>query len=452
MNAYPFSIFKRADRPSYLVSFKDNDGKYLPPLSTKKKTEAEALKVAFQWLKEGIPQKEKTLTMQDLSLRNAARKISTGSEAEIIINELKRSGLVKNCIMSDTPQAEDFISFLKTFWDWETSPYIKEKLRKSHGIHRMHCLKQSQAVTLYWEEFFSGRLLGDITANDIDAFISHMGTMSISASRKNVIIMAGTKPLRWAFSKSKIGSDPTRGHLMFTGEQRKRNILTPIAAAAVFKVVWKDEMAKLANMIAAVTGMRNGEIIALRFQDIGPDCLYVRSSWNGVDKIKLPKNNETRTVEITFPYLIDALVCLAKQNPWGVTPDSFVFWSTSRKDIPNRGWFFVNRLREALMEIGFSEKEAARYDFHGWRHFYTSYMVKKLEKKLLKSQTGHLTDVMVEHYSDHETVGDRELIQAKQRETFAGLIPAPTTNLQGEVSSTQVLQLEYKGESNIAVA
>ena len=74
------------------------------------------------------------------------------------------------------------------------------------------------------------------------------------------------------------------------------------------------------------------------------------------------------------------------------------------------------RLREALMEIGFTEKEVARYDFHGWLHFYTSYMVKKLEKKFLKSQTGHLTDVMVEHYSDHETVGDRELIQAKQRE------------------------------------
>ena len=61
--------------------------------------------------------------------------------------------------------------------------------------------------------------------------------------------------------------------------------------------------------------------------------------------------------------------------------------------------------------------------FHGWRHFFTSYMVKKLDKKLLKSQTGHLTDEMLAHYSDHETEGDRELIQEKQRETFAGLLP-----------------------------
>jgi len=39
MNTYPFSIFKRNDRPFFLVSFKDEAGNYLPPVSTKKKTE-----------------------------------------------------------------------------------------------------------------------------------------------------------------------------------------------------------------------------------------------------------------------------------------------------------------------------------------------------------------------------------------------------------------------------
>jgi sulfur transfer protein SufE len=37
--------------------------------------------------------------------------------------------------------------------------------------------------------------LGEITALDIDAFISHMGDMELSASRKNGVIMAGTKAL-----------------------------------------------------------------------------------------------------------------------------------------------------------------------------------------------------------------------------------------------------------------
>ena len=422
MNAYPFSIFKRADRPFYLVSFKDDDGNFLSPISTKQRNEDDARNIAFKWLRDGIPKKDKTVTVQDLSLINATRKI-TGSEAEIVINELKRTGVVKSCVFTGTVQAEDFILFMKNFWDWDTSPYINEKLRKCHGIHKAHCRKQSQAITLYWEEFFKGRLLGEITADDIDAFISFMGTKELSASRKNVVIKAGTKPLRWIFSKGKIPVDPTRGHVLYTGVKTKRNILTPAITADIFKIEWKDEMAKIANMLAAVTGMRNGEIIGLRYKDIGADCLYVNNAWNGFDKDKLPKNNEVRTVEITFPYLIDALVYLAQKNPRGVTPDSYVFWSTSKKNVPNRGRNFVTGLRKALLQIGFSKEVADLYDFHGWRHFYTSYMVKLLEKKLLKTQTGHLTDIMIDHYSNHETVGDRETIQTKQKEVFAGLIP-----------------------------
>ena len=58
MNAYPFSVFKRANQSYYSVSFKDSNGKFLSPVSTKKRTEAEALQIAFQWLRDGIPQKQ----------------------------------------------------------------------------------------------------------------------------------------------------------------------------------------------------------------------------------------------------------------------------------------------------------------------------------------------------------------------------------------------------------
>ena len=440
MNAYPFSIFKRADRSCYSVSFKDQNGKYLRPVSTGKKTEAEALQTAFTMLREGITQKQTTVTVHDLALKDGARKIKSIDEACIVLAELKRLGMLKNYVLSETPQSENFLSYLKTFWDWDASPYVKEKLRKNHGIHKRHCKLQGQAIELYWHPYFNGRLLGEITTKDIDNFINDIADKELSASRKNGIIKAGTKPLRWAFSKGMIEKDPTLGHILFSGEERKRFILTPTAAGAAFKVVWDNERAKLANMLASVTGMRSGEILALRFQDIGPDCLYVRGAWNREDGLKLPKNNKIRTVEITFPYLIQKLIEQAKSNPHGFTPDSFVFWSEFHNDKPMQPDLFLICLRDALKRVGFSENEAKKYLFHGWRHFYTSYMVRKLDKKLLKSQTGHLTDDMIDLYSDHETVGDRELIQAKQRETFAGLLPEP------------VLLLEYKGASQSTAA
>jgi hypothetical protein len=180
MNAYPFSIFKRADRPSFCVSFKDVNGKYLRPVSTGKKTENEALQAAFQMLRDGVPQKQKAVTVQDLSFKDTARKVKTGTQAETILAELRRLGWVKSFVLNETPGAVDFYSFLKNFWDWEKSPYVKEKLRKSHGIHKRHCIIQGQAVDLYWETFFKGRFLGEITAADIDAFINHMGEKNLS--------------------------------------------------------------------------------------------------------------------------------------------------------------------------------------------------------------------------------------------------------------------------------
>jgi len=48
MNAHPFFVFIRKDCPYYLVAFKDDSGRFLSPISTKKKTEKEVLQVAIR--------------------------------------------------------------------------------------------------------------------------------------------------------------------------------------------------------------------------------------------------------------------------------------------------------------------------------------------------------------------------------------------------------------------
>jgi len=434
MNALPFSIFKRADRNLYSVSFKDANGKYLPPVSTGKKTEEEAKQAAFLMLRDGIPQNNTTLRVNNLSLKDTVRKLKSSDEVETMLDELKRLGWVKGFTVRKTEAAVDFISFLKNFWNWDTSPYIEEKLRKKHGIHKRHCKQQGQAIVLYWEEFFANRYLGEIVAKDIDNFIKHMGTKKLSPERKNLIIKAGTKPLRWAFSKGMVEIDPTRGHILYSGDEQKRKILTPTSASAIFRLNWKNERAMLGNMLAAVTGMRCGEIQALRLQDIGCDCLYVQGSWNKEDGDKTTKNNDARTVELPFPYLLKRLFELAHKNPWGVSPTSYVFYSERKKDIPMHGTVFLDNMRKALMQTGFSKDQANSFVFHGWRHYFTSYMVKKLNKKLVKSETGIKTDKILYHYGDHETEGERELIQATKIETFAGLLPDFTETKQAEAA------------------
>jgi integrase len=198
--------------------------------------------------------------------------------------------------------------------------------------------------------------------------------------------------------------------------------LTPTAAGALFRAQWKDARSKTANLLAAVTGMRQGEILALRIQDLGKDCLYVRHSWRKRDRLKTTKNNEGRVVEMPFSSLMQELIETAGQNPHGAGPESFVFWSEHKPDIPMCGDICRDGLRDTLQKIGYTETQAKAYRFHDWRHYYTSYMIDKVTEKLLQKQTGHKTLVMLKRYGGHLVAGDRERVREAQVEAFGGLV------------------------------
>ena len=433
MAKLPFSVFRRAGRRFYYVAFKNaKTGDYLPAISTKQETESEAVSTAFQWLKDGIPQKGGAVPLKKYSLRDMAREADISREdCEFICKELKRRGLLKSFVLPESRQAVGLIEFLLEFWDWEKSDYIRERLRKSHGLHKRYATEMRAAVSKYWLPFFAGKILGETIRQDLENFISHLesmrespdGRVPKSAKRKNIIIQAGTVPLKWAFHKEMIDRDISAGITWFSGKPKERQILSPEQAAAVFRVEWKDGRARLANMLAMVTGMRAGEIQGLRVQDLGKDCLYIRHSWNFQDGLKTTKNNESRIVEVPFPSLMGELIELAKSNPHGASMDSYVFWAEKLPGKPIEQDILRRDLRAALIKTGMSKESAKAYTPHGWRHFFTAYMRERVNEKLLKSQTGHKTQVMLEHYSDHRIAGDRERIQTAQREVFGALIP-----------------------------
>jgi integrase len=428
----PFSLFYRSDRHTYYVAFKNEEtGRYLPAISTKKTKEDEALRQAWVWFREGIPGKGGTLDLKARSLRDTIRHSEISmSDAEFIISELKRKGLILSCVFVGAPDAVRLADFLTEFWDFDRSPYIREKLRAEHSIHRRYVIGLRCDVKKYWLPFFSSVLLGELLPGDIERFVEHLSDIisdkgiPLSGVRKNVIIKAGTIPLRWAYRKGKIGQDITRGLMLFSGKKGERAILTPDLAAAAFSQQWADERCKVANMTAMVTGLRAGELQGLRVGDIGKDCLMVRHSWNYYDKLKPTKNNEERMVELPFPLVLESLRYIASLNPHGASEDSYVFWASLSANKPMEQKLFLAGLREVLKASGVSEAVTNGFTFHGWRHFYTTYMRKKVEDKLLQSQTGHKTLPMLEHYSAHRLPGDRDKIRDAQVEVFSSLLPS----------------------------
>ena len=129
MTHLPFSLSKRTGRRFFYVQFKNEKGEYLPAVSTRQTQEAAAIETAFKWLREGRPAGNSGKI--SLPVMNALREIKSPSEAEFVCRGLKRRGLLKNYILAESKQAEDFPAYLLNFWDYDSSPYVKEKLRKN---------------------------------------------------------------------------------------------------------------------------------------------------------------------------------------------------------------------------------------------------------------------------------------------------------------------------------
>ncbi|GHU94803.1 hypothetical protein FACS189479_07930 [Spirochaetia bacterium] len=102
---------------------------------------------------------------------------------------------------------------------------------------------------------------------------------------------------------------------------------------------------------------------------------------------------------------------VSKANPHGCSMDSYVFWGELLNTKPMEERLLLYDLRGAMKAVGMSDETAKSYTFHGWRHYFTSYMRPKLDKKLLQMQGGWKSSIMLDHYSDHELTGDRKLIR-----------------------------------------
>jgi integrase len=392
--------------------------------------------------------RNETVPLKKYSLRDIANETDlTMEDAEYICQGLKKRGLLRDYILPETKKAIPFSEYLLNFWDWDKSEYIREKLRKSHGIHRRYTIEMLNNVRRYWVPYFKDKMMGDITRKDINNMMNHLEMIVEKAEseierlkkdnpdsritircpkspkHKNKILKSSFIPLRYAFRTGELDNDPTSGVIMFSGSSKKRHILTPELAKAVFKTDWNDPRAKCANMLAAITGMRMGEIQAIKVKDLGTDCIYVSHSWNSKDGLKTTKNNEPRRVEVPFPEVIQALCDLAKRNPHGTSLESFVFWAGIYSTKPMEGEVFLRDLRRALLKIGMSKESTTEYCFHSWRHFFTSYMKGKVDDKVLQSMTGHKTAEMLDLYSNHELSDDRVKLQIAQKTAFAGLLP-----------------------------
>jgi integrase len=195
---------------------------------------------------------------------------------------------------------------------------------------------------LYWIPFFKGKALGEITRQHVKNFSAFIAgnlvpDTATTEERKELssltlqrIMDVGVTALRWAYFNHYIPANPVEGLMSYSSKSRKRGVLSPQEAIALFNLDWKDNRALLANLTAMTTGLRIGEILALRREDIGEDYLSIEHSYSRADGLKSTKTDEPRLVPV-IPQVRDALRRLGEQNPY---TNRFIFFC----DKEDRPW------------------------------------------------------------------------------------------------------------------
>jgi len=388
--------------------------------NTQTKIRDEALLIAARWQQDGIPivkkgrqpvfLRPKTQTVP--AIKDLATILKTleklpnldAAGAQQIAEVLRDRGLLEFPTVKAGPGRINFIEYLESFWDYDTSPYVKDRIAHNHTIGRRYCHGNKIKINRYWKEHFSGRVLASVTRAELKKFSLELAKKGLSASYLNGIMKAVTIPLAYATSEGIIAENPAKRFEYFSGKAKKRGVLTPQEAAKLFAIPWKDERVKIGNLVAMTTGCRLGEIQALRKSDIDPNkpILYIRHNWSNSwatkDRLKTPKNGEERRVPL-LPEIRMEIERLLKANPHTDNPDPFIFYS-SLPDQPLDSVLFLTGFKEACKTIEI-DPVARNLVFHSWRHFWVSRMADSIAIDEVARISGHKTRAMVDHYANH---------------------------------------------------
>ena len=457
----PFYISKNKNG-FYSVRFVNQQtGMMTPYKSTHTADYSEAMLIATQWLKDGIPNVQARKIKQIASNSNVGIDVQnlltrlTDSDAQALYTELsKRFGNVEpvkveaaSAVVSEKQKAIihkknalttsgmipaemaqkvyeplnpectlKLCEFLQNFWTPEKSEYIQNKRAHKKSIGDYHCKEMFNMVDRYWKPFFGEEFtVGELTEQYLEDFLQELANFRhLKGATINHARTCGATGLKWLKNKGLIHSNPMANVEAFSkSDSVARGIPSEREIKELYELTWDSEVMYLAFNLSAFSGLRPGEISGLQVRDIDPetDLLTIRHSWHRTGFLKSTKTNLIRKVPVAHNIIIRLLAQAQLCPKFG--DESFVFWSNVMIDKPYLPQYYDDGFFEALHKIGVSEEERRErnIDFYSLRHFCATYLANMTDMRNVQAVLGHSTPAMTSHYANHMTDEHMDIIR-----------------------------------------
>jgi len=249
---------------------------------------------------------------------------------------------------------------------------------------------------------FSRLKLPDVQNKHLNRLVDFLKNQGLSGRTVNRIISYIKPAMKAAYMRGYIAKDPTAGKVEKLNENSmKRGSLSADEIRQIIAMPpMGDKRFKPYMVTAILTGMRKGELRALRWMDIDTarGVIRIRQSYTDVDGLTKPKTEESaREVPILQP-VRDSLDELRNDSPYTDRED-FVFYQANR-GTPCPAHFTDKAFNATLDAVGIDGKERKRRHLvpHSTRHSFITFCRALLPDFITGGMSGHTTAQMIDNY------------------------------------------------------
>lgn len=278
---------------------------------------------------------------------------STGETSRTKARQFCEELVKKGDIFKGKP--DYFDTFAKDLFT-EGSEWYKEKYRNSKPS-LTYLPEKTYRMNKYLMPVFGRKKIKDITKRDIINFQDSMLSSGISAGFVKSCSQILNQILDYAVRCDIVASNVMAKVPPLVVNYKKRDSMSEEEAVKFLHSPIQPRI-RMASIVAACTGLRIGEVRAIRMENIHEDWLDVR------DQIQSGELTETKTKETRIVPLCPELreFMVNNLNPFGWM-FSFEIHAFQRD--------FKTGLKKAEVE----NVEDRLLSFHSWRHFFNTYML-----------------------------------------------------------------------------
>lgn len=282
-----------------------------------------------------------------------------------------------------------FRDYTRDFFIPGRCPIEKSNRERGKSITKATMSVRRTSLTEHILPYLGNRAVSGLTPQVIDRWIVELPEKDkISRSTANLQLITLRVILDQAVRDGIIAENPCAKVENLGNDTKVRNSFSLKEVTAILgkEENWPNPMVRTICLVAALTGMRLGEIRALKPECVTPEAILVKYSYSNIDGLKCPKNGLERLAPIP-----DGLYEKIMKWNWG---DGGYIFRMYKPDKPLSAAWIEKELRTRMERLGIKGKT-----FHSFRAFFNTQMLSaNVNGETLRKVMGHANEQMTLRY------------------------------------------------------